>query len=204
MRVPSGSDLIRIHNLLGGLLDHFPTADRAMRNAHPGKEQAQVVVDLSDRSDRRTWVMGGTLLVDGNSRGEPFDVIHIRFLHLTKELAGIGGERLNIPPLTFGKDGVEGQRGFTGTGETGDYHQLVAWNFHRNILQIMFACTHHADYIGRHANLESGNDQIIAQMFYLSQGSSGKKIGSFHDSMIDQGLVSSLYGLLINGRRLIQ
>ncbi len=95
----------------------------------------------------------GAFLVDGDGRGEPLDVVHIRFLHLAQELAGVGGERFHVAPLAFGKDGVESQGGFPGTGKPGDDHQLVARDLHGDILQVVFACADHADDIGRHAGL---------------------------------------------------
>ena len=53
-----------VDDLLRGLaLDHR-TADRAVRTAGTGVEQAQVVVDLGDRADGRARVLRGRLLVD--------------------------------------------------------------------------------------------------------------------------------------------
>ena len=85
-----------------------------MRNTNPREEQAQVVVDFGDRADRRARIVGGAFLVDGNRRGEAFDIVHIRLLHLAEELAGVGRERLDVAALALGKDGVEGQGGFAG------------------------------------------------------------------------------------------
>jgi hypothetical protein len=89
--------------------------------------------------------MGGAFLVNGNSRGETFDVIYVGFLHLAEELTGISRQRLNIASLTFGKDGIERQGGFARAGETRDNHQFVTRDFYGDILEIVFACTNHAD-----------------------------------------------------------
>ena len=40
-------------------------------------------------------------------------MIHIRFLHHIKELAGIGAQRLDIAPLAFRINRIEGQARFT-------------------------------------------------------------------------------------------
>ncbi len=48
-----------VHDLLGGLARHGPSARRAVGMADAGVEQAEVVVDLSDRAHRRTRVARG-------------------------------------------------------------------------------------------------------------------------------------------------
>ncbi len=118
-----------------------------MRDADAGEEQAQVIVDLGDGADGRARVVGGALLVDRNGRGETFDVVHIRFLHLAEELAGVGRERLDVAALALGKDGVEGQGGFAGAGEPGDDHQLVTRDLDGDVLQVVFACPNDADNV---------------------------------------------------------
>jgi hypothetical protein len=57
-----------IHDLLGGLLDHLPPADGAVRDAHPRVEQAEVVVDLGHGAHGRARVVAGGLLVDRDGR----------------------------------------------------------------------------------------------------------------------------------------
>lgn len=83
--------------------------------------------------------MRGAFLIDGDSGGEPFDGVDVRFVHLTEELAGVGGERLHVAALTFGKNRVESQRGFAGTGQTGQDDQPVARDFHGDIFEVVFA-----------------------------------------------------------------
>ena len=121
-----------------------------MRDARPGKQQAQVIVDLGHRAHRRARVVRGALLVDGDRRGEPFDVIHIRLVHLPQELAGIGRERLDVAALPFGEDGIERQGGFARAGQPGDDHQLVARDLDGDILEVVLARADHADHILSH------------------------------------------------------
>jgi hypothetical protein len=52
--------------------------------------------------------MRWSLLVNGDSRTQPLDIINIGLLHLPQELAGIGGKRFYIPSLAFGIYGIEG------------------------------------------------------------------------------------------------
>jgi len=64
MRVPSGIAMIWVHHLGDGLRGYFPAAVVAGRTPHPGEEEAQVVVDLRHRPDRRAGVLAGRLLLD--------------------------------------------------------------------------------------------------------------------------------------------
>ncbi|MDD1702190.1 MAG: type II toxin-antitoxin system HicB family antitoxin [Methanoregula sp.] len=52
--------------------------------------------------------------------------VHIGLLHHAGELPGVGGERLDVPPLAFCVERIERERGFAGAGDTGDHHELVA------------------------------------------------------------------------------
>src|SRR5204863_6476357 len=78
-----------------------------------------------------------TALFNRNSGGKALDVVHVRLLHLVEELPRIGGEGFHVFPLAFGEDGVEGQRRFARTAQTGEYHQLVAGNVQREVFEIM-------------------------------------------------------------------
>src|SRR5690606_14671553 len=53
-----------IDHLTYGLRGEIDTVIGATRCAHAGKQQAQMVVDLRDRSDRRTRIVRGRLLLD--------------------------------------------------------------------------------------------------------------------------------------------
>ena len=55
----------------------------------PGEQQAQVVRDFGDRPDSGPGILGRCLLLDGNRRAQPADVIHIRLFHHIKELPRI-------------------------------------------------------------------------------------------------------------------
>ena len=46
-------------------------------------------------------------------------------MHDPEELAGVGGERFDVPPLAFGVERVERERRFPGTGNAGDDDELV-------------------------------------------------------------------------------
>jgi hypothetical protein len=96
-------------HLLGGRGSHGEAADVAVGPPGAGVEEAQVVVDLRDRGDRGAGIVGRSLLVYGDCRGEAVYVIHVRFVHLAKELPRVGREALDVTPLSLGVDGVEGE-----------------------------------------------------------------------------------------------
>lgn len=110
-----------------------------VRLADAREEQPQVVVDLGDRADRRARVARGRLLVDGDRRGQTLDEVDVRLVHLPEELPGIGGERLDVPALPLGEDGVEGQRGLARPRQAREDDERVAWQVERDVLQVVLA-----------------------------------------------------------------
>src|SRR5205823_1318833 len=99
--------------------------------------QAQVVVDLGYGADGRAGVAAGGLLIDGDGRRQPLDVVHVGLVHLAEELAGVGAQALDVAPLTFRVEGVEGERGLAGPGETGDHHELIAGYLQVDVLEVV-------------------------------------------------------------------
>ena len=83
-----------VHDLLGRLGGDRPAAVVAVRMADPGPQQAQVVVDLGDRADRRARVARGGLLVDRDGRRQALDRVDVGLVHLPQELPRVGGQRL--------------------------------------------------------------------------------------------------------------
>ena len=99
-----------VHDLLRRLrLDDLP-AFRAVRDAGAREKQPEIIVDFRDGSHGGARVAVRCLLVDGDRGAETFDEVHIRLVHLPKELTRVGGQRLHIAPLPFGKQRVECQR----------------------------------------------------------------------------------------------
>src|SRR6185295_10468968 len=98
-----------VDDALEGLTGDLLAATRTMRDADVGEQEPQVVVDLGDRADRRSWVRSGRLLLDGDRRREALDQIDVRLLHLLEELPRVRRERLDIAPLPLRVDRVEGE-----------------------------------------------------------------------------------------------
>ena len=80
-----------------------------MGHANARIEQAQVIVDLGDGTDRGARVFGCGLLVDGDRWGQAVDRVEVGFVHLAEELTSVARKALNIAALALGVDGVEGQ-----------------------------------------------------------------------------------------------
>ena len=127
----------RIHNLRNRLPRHRTAAPRAMRHPHPGEQQPQIIVNLRNRPHRRPRVMRNPLLVNGNRRRKPLDVIHIRLIHPPQKLPRIRRQRLHIPPLPLGVNRIESQRTLARTRYPGNHHQPVARQRNLHILKIM-------------------------------------------------------------------
>ncbi|MNC33574.1 hypothetical protein D3C75_819750 [compost metagenome] len=96
-----------VHHLLHGLGRDLHTVLRAVWPPDPRKQQPQVVINLRYRTYRRTGIPAGGFLVDRDSRGEAFDGVYVRFVHLAKKLPGIRGQRFHITPLPFRIDGIK-------------------------------------------------------------------------------------------------
>ena len=94
--------------------------------------------------------MGHSLLVDGDGGGEALDVVHVGLVHAAQELAGVGGQGLHVPSLTFGVNGVEGQGAFAGAGDAGDDHQLVPGNGDLYVLEVVLPGSLDVDKVLRH------------------------------------------------------
>ena len=99
-----------VHNLLYRLPFNEPPALGAMGFSHPGKQQTKVIINFRYRPHRGTGIAPRSLLVDGNGRRQSFNVIHIRFVHLSQKLAGIGGQAFHITALPFRVNRIKSQR----------------------------------------------------------------------------------------------
>ena len=118
-----------------------------IRNADPGEQQAQVVVDFRNRADRGARVLGRRLLLDRDRRRQARDRIDVRLLHQLEELAGVCGEALDVAPLAVGVNRIERERAFSRTRKAGDHDQPVARQIEIDRLQIVLARAADADEV---------------------------------------------------------
>ncbi len=140
-----------VDDLLLGLAGDRLAALGAVRDPDPRPEQAQVVVDLGHRADRRARVARGRLLVDRDRRREPLDRVDVGLLHQAEELARVGRERLDVAALALGVDRVEGKARLAGPREPGDHDQRVAGQLDVDVLEVVLAGAGDDDSLrGRH------------------------------------------------------
>ena len=137
--MPSGSARMRSAIWLTVWLSMGKSGRGRIGHADAREEQAQIVVDLGDRADRRARIARGRFLLDGNGGRKPLDVIDIGLLHQLQELPRIGRKAFHIAALAFGIDRVEGERGFARARKPGNHRQRVARDLDIDILQVVFA-----------------------------------------------------------------
>ena len=125
-RVPSAQLHHLVDDLLGGLPGDRLAADVAVRLADARPQQAQVVVDLGDRADRRARVARRRLLVDRDRRRQALDRVDVGLVHLPQELPRVGAQRLDVAALALGVDRVEGERRLARARQPRDDHERVA------------------------------------------------------------------------------
>ena len=144
--------LLEREHAVDDLLRRLPldrgAADRAVRPAGTGVEQAEVVVDLGDGADGGAGVLRGGLLVDRDRGREALDEVDVGLVHLAEELAGVRRQRLDVATLALGEDGVEGQAGLARAGETGEHDQGVAREVERDVLEVVLPGTPDDELVG--------------------------------------------------------
>src|SRR3989339_1945839 len=86
-------------------------------------------------------------LVDRDGWRQPFNLVDIWLLHLSQKLSCIRRERLNIPTLSLGKDGVECQRRLPRAGYAGEADKFIARQLKRDVLKIMLPSSFNDDFI---------------------------------------------------------
>ncbi len=132
-----------VHDLVDHLLDGLRfdplAAVPAMDGPDARPQEAQVVVDLGGRADRRPWVARPGLLLDRDGRRQPLDRIDVGLVHLVQELPRVGRQRLDVAPLPFGVDRVERQRRLARPREPRDDDQLVARDLDVDVLEVVLA-----------------------------------------------------------------
>ncbi len=142
-------------DLVDDLLDALAldgVAGRAMRDTDTREQQSEMVVDLRDRPDRGARVPRCALLIDGDGRREPVDLVDVRLLHLAQELAGVRRQALDVAALALGVDGVEGEAGLAGAAQAGDDDEPVAREGDRDVLEVVLARAAHDELILGHAH----------------------------------------------------
>ena len=128
-------------DLFLGIFHHFLSRKIRISNSCTGIEQTEIIVYLCRSPHGRAGILVCRFLFDGNYRTESCNLIHIRPLQPSQEITGVCGKGLNVSPLPFGEDGIECQRRFTASAQSGYHRQAVPWNFNIYIFQVMYTGT---------------------------------------------------------------
>jgi hypothetical protein len=134
----------QFHHLIDDLLGRLPgdgaAAHVAVGVADTRPQEAQIVVDLRDRADRRPRVARCRLLVNRDGRRQALDRVDVGLVHLTQELPRVGRQRFDVAALALGVDRVERQRRLSGPRQPGDDGQRVPRDLDRDVFEIVLAC----------------------------------------------------------------
>ena len=126
-----------LYHLLFGVLHHLLACGIAICSAGACIKQSQIVVNLCSCAYGRAWVFVGCFLFDADNWAQASYLVYVGALHVAQEVACVGRERLHIATLTFGKDGVEGQRRLARTRQSGDDREAIARYFHIYVFEIV-------------------------------------------------------------------
>ena len=133
---------------LRGVPAHGRAAGPAVAPADAGPEQAEVVVDFGGRADGGAAADGRVPLLDGDRRRDTLEVIHQRLGHPLEELLGVRRERLDVPPLPLGVQGVERQRALSRAGWAGNDDERPVRQLDGDALQVILPGVDDADHWG--------------------------------------------------------
>ena len=89
-------------------LDDFARV-RIVSGGEAREEQLEVIIDFRKGADGGTGGTDMVLLLNGNGGRDPFDGIHLGFVHAVEKLAHVGREGLHITTLALGIEGMESQ-----------------------------------------------------------------------------------------------
>ncbi len=134
-----------VDDLPGGLRSHCAAATGAMRCAHPGVQQAQVVVQLRHRPHGGARVAAGGFLLDGDRRRQTLDALHVGPLHLLEELPRVGRKRFDIASLPLGIERVEGERRLARSRQARHHDEAISRQLEVDGPQVVGAGTAHTD-----------------------------------------------------------
>ena len=110
-----------------------------MAQADASIKDAEVIVNFGDGADGGARIAAGGFLLNADGRRQTGEVIDIRLLQLAEKLPGITGQRLDVAPLAFGVERIEGQRTFARPTDAGKDDELVARQVEIDVAEIVFA-----------------------------------------------------------------
>ena len=129
----------RIRGALGRVTLDDSAAAAAVGHADLGEQQLQVVVQLRHGADGRARRLHRTALVDGDCRQDAVDALDARLVHAIEELPGVRREALDVAPLPFGVEHIEGEARLPGAGHSRDDGERAQGNADVDPAQVVLA-----------------------------------------------------------------
>ena len=134
-----------IDNLLPRLSGDRFSALGTVSGSDSGEKDAEKIVDFGDGSNGTSRTLSTGFLRNGDCGRETGNLIDIGLGQLTEELPGVTGETFDVAALSFGIEGIEGERAFAGAADSGEADQFIAWQNKVDVLQIVLPCTFNDD-----------------------------------------------------------
>src|SRR5215831_4794274 len=103
------------------------------------EQEAQEMVNLSDRRDGRFAPATSDTLLDGNSRRQSAYQIDIWFFELLHELPCVRRHAVEKAALSLGKKNIERDGRLAGAAQPGDHHKLSPRDFQIDVFEIVLA-----------------------------------------------------------------
>src|SRR5262249_1506188 len=135
-----------VDHLRDGLAFDRQPGGRRIGHTDARPKQTHVVVNFGDGADGRPRIARGGLLFNRDRGRQAVDLIDVRLLHHFEKLPRVSGQALDVAPLPFGVDRVEGERGFAGPGQSRKHHETVARNVEIDVFEIVLARTADGDH----------------------------------------------------------
>ena len=106
--------------------------------AEAGVEEAQVLGDFGDGGDGGFARASRDALLDGDGGRDAGEPVDVGARELFDKLARVGRHGFHEAALALGKNDVECERAFTGTGYSGDDVELPMRNGEREVFEVVF------------------------------------------------------------------
>lgn len=138
----------------------------AMRCPGPGVEQSQVVVDFRDCRNGTSSPRHPRLLINGQGGREAIHRIDIRTRNLVEKLSRVGGQAVDVLPLTLCVKRVKRERTLPGPGHPRDDGEGITRDIDIDVLKIVDTGAPNADRIGdrsRFFSIGALSDQQVSR-----------------------------------------
>ena len=126
-----------IHNLIIRVADHLFSGNGGICRGYAGEKKSQKIRYLRYCAYGGPRVVARGLLLYGDDWTQPFNALYVRLLQDSHKMPCIGRQGVDISPLAFCIYGIECERRFPASAQTGNNHQFAAWNIYIYIFEVV-------------------------------------------------------------------